>query len=63
MGEARQEEADYIVTQNVSWVMAKVMLMNAAEGVIDNPAQALEALHNIYQSAGRMKDCEGLERG
>ncbi len=43
--------------------MAKVMLMNAAEGVIDNPAQALEALHNIYQSAGRMKDCEGLERG
>ena len=63
VGEARQEEADYIVAHNVSWVMAKVMLMNAAEGVIDNPAQALEALHNIYQSAGRMKDCEGLERG
>lgn len=63
VGETGQEEADYIVAQNVSWVMAKVMLMNAAEGVIDNPAQALEALHNIYQSAGRMKDCEGLERG
>lgn len=62
-GETRREDAEYIVGQNVSWVMAKVMLMNAAPGVIDHPQQAMEALHNIYQLAGRIEDCEGLERG
>ncbi len=62
-GERWKEDVDYILGQNVSWVMAKVMLMNAAAGVIDNPKQALEALHSIYQSAGRTEDCQGLERG
>ena len=46
-GERRKEDVDYILGKNVSWVMAKVMLMNAAAGVIDNPKQALEALHSI----------------
>ena len=58
-----KEDVDYILGQNVSWVMAKVMLMNAAAGVIDNPKQALEALHSIYRLAGRTEDCQGLERG
>lgn len=63
VGETRREDEDYILGNNVSWVMAKVMLMNAAPGAIDNPTQAMEALHNIYQSAGRTEDCQGLERG
>ena len=62
-GQIRQEDAAYILEGNVSWVMGKVMLMNAGEGVIANPAQAVQALYNIYQSAGRTEDCEGLERG
>lgn len=62
-GEIRQEDAAYILEGNVSWIMGKVMLMNAGEGVIAYPSQAVQVLYNVYQSAGRTEDCEGLERG
>lgn len=62
-GETKQEDADYILGQNVSWVMAKVMLINAAWGASADPQKALQALYDIYQSAGRNEDCEGLEKG
>lgn len=62
-GEAKQEDKDYILKQNVSWVMGKVMLMNSGPDTIANPSQALQILYEIYQSAGRTEDCEGLERG
>ncbi len=62
-GDPRQEDRDYILEKNVSWVMAKVMLINAGEGTIDNPQQAAQALYETYQAAGRTKDCQGLERG
>ncbi len=62
-GEALYEDTDYILTQNVSWVMGKVMLMNAQPGMIADPSQALQSLYEVYQSAGRAEDCRGLERG
>lgn len=62
-GDMQQGDTDYILNQNVSWVMAKVMLMNAEPGTIANPSRALQILYEIYQSAGRTADCEGLERG
>lgn len=62
-GESGQEDKDYILQQNVSWVMGKVMLMNAEPGTIAEASQALQILYEIYQSAGRIEDCTGLERG
>ena len=62
-GVVKQEDMDYILQCNVTWVMAKVMLMNSGPGTIKNPAQALQALYDIYRSDGRMEDCAGLERG
>lgn len=55
-GEAKQEDKDYILKQNVSWVMGKVMLMNSGPGVIIDSSQAWQALCDIYQSAGRTED-------
>lgn len=62
-GEAEQEEADYILEKQVSWVMAKVMIMNAGPGVIANPSLAIQTLYEVYKTGARTEDCEGLERG
>lgn len=62
-GEVQQEDADYILTQNVSWVMGKVMLMNAQPGTITDSSRAMQSLYEVYQSAGHTEDCKGLERG
>jgi len=62
-GEGLQEDADYILKNQVSWVMIKVMLMNADPGMIANPSLAMQEVYNIYKMAGKAEDCEGLERG
>lgn len=62
-GEVEQEEADYILEKQVSWVMAKVMIMNAGPGVIANPSLAIQTLYEVYKTDARTEDCEGLERG
>lgn len=62
-GQSAKEDADYILERQVSWVMAKVMLLNAESGKISNPSMALQALYEIYKKAGKEEDCEGLERG
>ena len=62
-GEATLEDKKYILDKNVSWVMAKVMLINAEPGKVADPSLVLEALYKIYKEAGRDGDCEGLERG
>lgn len=51
-GEKTQEDIDYILQRNVSWVMGKVMLLNVAPGTIANPSQTLQILEEIHQSAG-----------
>ena len=62
MAGAEREDVDYIMAKNVSWVMAKVMLMNAGERVAVNPQQAVQVLYEIYRTAGNVQNCEGLER-
>ncbi len=62
-GEEKQEDIDYILQRQVSWVMIKVMLMNADPEVIADPSLALQAVYEIYKKAERTSDCEGLEQG
>ena len=50
-GKKTPEDIDYILQKQVSWVMGKVMLLNAAQGTISDPSQALQVLEEIYQSA------------
>lgn len=50
-GKKTPEDVDYILQKQVSWVMGKVMLMNAAQGTISDSSQALQVLEEIYQSA------------
>lgn len=52
-GKKMPEDVDYVLQKHVSWVMGKVMLLNAAPGTIANPSQALEILEEIHQSAGK----------
>ncbi len=59
-GEEQQEDIDYILQHQVSWVMVKVMLLNAEPGSIVNPSLALQAIYEVYKSAGRKQDSEGL---
>lgn len=59
-GEEQQEDVDYILNHQVSWVMVKVMLLNAEPGSIANPSLALQALYEVYKAAGRKQDYEGL---
>lgn len=60
-GETKQEDVDYILERQVSWVMAKVMLLNVNSETVGNSVQAVQALYDIYQAAGRTEDCKGLE--
>ncbi len=62
-GEVEQQEIDYILEQRVSWIMAKVILMNVNSENIENPSMALQMLYDIYKKAGKEGDCQGLERG
>lgn len=62
-GEVAKEDVDYILAKNVSWVMGKVMLLNAVPGAIIDVELAVQNLYNIYKEAGKTGDCEGLERG
>lgn len=62
-GAVTDMDAAYILEQKVSWVMCKVMLLNAAPGAIEDASLAVQALYEIYRAAGRTEDCEGLERG
>lgn len=60
-GEGNQEDIDYILERRVSWVMVKVMLLNAEPGAIADPSLALQTVYEIYKTAGRTQDCQGLE--
>lgn len=60
-GEVLQEDIDYILEKNVSWIMAKVMLMNDEKGMIEDITKTRQVLCQIYQDAGKEADCEGLK--
>lgn len=60
-GEVLQEDVNYILEKNVSWVMAKVMMMNDISGMIADTVKAKQVLFGIYQAAGKDADCEGLK--
>ena len=62
-GEKEQEDVDYILEQQVSWIMVKVMLLNADPSMVSNPSNAMQTVYEIYQAAGRTEDCKGLENG
>lgn len=62
-GEVSKEDTAYLLEKNVSWVMGKVMLLNAAPDVIADTNLALQTLYRVYEAAGRKSDCEGLEKG
>lgn len=62
-GEVSKEDTAYLLEKNVSWVMGKVMLLNAASDVIADTNLALQTLYRVYEAAGRKSDCEGLEKG
>ena len=55
-----QEDIRYILDKNVSWVMAKVILLNTSEQVIADTGTALRILSGVYKEAGRDKDYVGL---
>ena len=50
------ENTAYILGENVSWIMAKVMLLNAPENVVKDSAQAAQVLRKLYEENGREKD-------
>lgn len=54
-----QTEIDYILDTKTSWVMCKIILLNASEMITDRE-KAIENLYNIYYHANKLEDCKGL---
>lgn len=59
-GQVLQEDKQYILEKEVSWVMAKIILLNIPEQVIPDAGKAVQVLCHIYQQAGRDADYTGL---
>lgn len=59
-GQVPQEDVQYILDKNVSWVMAKVILLNSAEQTIVDMGTAIRILCGVYKQAGREGDYAGL---
>lgn len=59
-GQAAQEDVQYILENNVSWVMAKVILLNTPVQILADTDRAVQVLGSIYRQAGRDRDCTGL---
>lgn len=61
-GQELQEDVQYILEKEVSWVMAKIILLNTPEQLISDVDKAVRVLCSIYQQAGREKDYTGLKQ-
>lgn len=59
-GQVLQEDKQYILEKEVSWVMAKIILLNTPEQIIPDTGKAVQVLCHIYQQAGRDADYAGL---
>lgn len=59
-GRISRESAQYMLGKNVSWIMAKVMLLNAPETAVKDVSQAAQILRKLYEENGREKDAEHL---
>lgn len=60
LGQVLPEDAQYIIDTNVSWVMAKILLLNASPQTIPDTDKAAKALAEVYRKAGRELDCMGM---
>lgn len=57
-----QEDVQYILEKDVSWVMVKIMLLNTSEQLIPEAGKVVQVLCNIYQKNGRDEDYKGLKQ-
>ena len=61
-GQILLEDQQYILDKNVSWVMAKVILLNTSGQLLPDAGKAVQILGSIYKQAGRDADFEGIEQ-
>lgn len=59
-GQVKQDDIQYILSTNVSWVMAKVILLNTSGKDITDAHAAAQVLGGIYKQAGKEADCTGI---
>lgn len=52
-GQSRQEDVQYILEKDVSWVMAKIILLNTPEQLVTDADKAIQIFRGIYQQAGK----------
>ncbi len=63
IGKIGKADEQYITKNQVSWIMGKVILINASKETIPDSSRALQALYDVYQKNGNMQACRGLEQG
>lgn len=62
-GKIIKADEQYITQHMVSWIMGKVILINASEEMIPDVSRAMQALYDVYQKNGNIQACRGLEQG
>lgn len=56
-----KKNEEYLLQKNVTWIMVKVILLNAPENMIKNSSQVAQVVQILYEKNGRKGDAENLE--